>query len=193
MSGVWVFGYGSLVNLDTHPFRPSHPVRLKGWQRTWRHWINTPERQVVSLTVAPHEGAEMDGLLIWVETAQQSALDARERGYERIILPKDTFPDAPDGEVLLYQSLTDQAGSATHPILQSYLDCVLKGFEVMGGPNAVSQFIAETGGWSTPIYKDRADPIYPRAIDLTEPEAARYDAALAASGAIWLDQTQSAP
>ncbi len=111
-----------------------------------------------------------------VPGADWAALDKREHGYERLIIPEDQLsPSAKN--VSVYKSLpkNDQLGDAAFPILQSYLDCVLQGFLHVHGPNAPAAFIATTDGWETPILQDRGAPHYPRAITLSDEEAAHID------------------
>lgn len=189
MTGLWVFGYGSLVNLDTHSYETHYPARLTGWTRSWRHWIDTPNRKAVSLTVEPSDGTRIEGRVAFVPDAALPALDQREAGYDRISLPPDALDiDGPTVPVVMYRSRSCQPGGATHPIIQSYVDCVLAGFEALGGAVAIERFISSTDGWETPILRDRATPLYPRAVTLASQDAARFDGYLDAIGVKWLDR-----
>lgn len=170
------FGYGSLVNAKTHSYTNIAPARLKGWRRRWAHRINRNGLTLTSLTITPVKGAETLGAVAKLDGGDWSVLDAREIGYERQPQPADAF--SPEMQsVSIYKSLAEnnKPGNEAHPILQSYLDCVLQGFLQMHGDQAAADFIATTDGWDTPILQDRAEPIYPRAIELTIRETALID------------------
>lgn len=188
---LWVFGYGSLVNAETHGYAECRPARLKGWRRHWRHWINGPTRFVTSLTAEPDEHVDIDGLIARVPAPEWHALDQRERGYRRVDIPADQIAHSVPGSprIITYQSETSRPGDAELPILQSYLDCVLQGFSRIYGADGIAHFLDTTEGWHVPIKRDRGAPIYPRAITVTDQEATEFDRVLAAHGAVWLEET----
>ena len=77
---AWFFGYGSLVNRDTHHFQGAQPAQLAGWRRVWRH---TDLRPVAFLTVVPDPNGVIDGLIAPVPEGDWAALDIREGAYVR--------------------------------------------------------------------------------------------------------------
>ena len=62
----YFFGYGSLVNRETHTYPDARPARLKGWRRSW---IRTAKREVVFLSVTPDADTVIDGLIASVPDA----------------------------------------------------------------------------------------------------------------------------
>jgi cation transport regulator ChaC len=75
------FGYGSLVNRDTHAFPHVARARVRGWARTWKR---TRLRKVAFLTAVEAPGIEIEGLIAAVPDADWVALDAREYAYHRL-------------------------------------------------------------------------------------------------------------
>jgi len=186
---AYVFGYGSLVNCDTHTFRAVSTARLDGWRRQWCHWIDRPERRAVSLTIVPVKGAYVDGLIAMPAPEQWPDLDAREAGYFQVPVNPSFSSDPPvPASVVTYQSETHKAGSASHPIYQSYLDTVLLGFAARFGDTGIETFIDTTDGWETPILRDRAAPRYPRALALSAAQIERIDTALAKRNVTYLEE-----
>ncbi|PWE32116.1 gamma-glutamylcyclotransferase [Maritimibacter sp. 55A14] len=173
----YFFGYGSLVNRRTHDFPDARPARAIGWRRVWRH---TTRRQAAFLSVEPAPDQAIDGLVAAVPGGDWAALDLREAAYDRLPL-RDVTHDLPvPAEVHIYRtSPAFAAPVAEHPILLSYLDCVLQGFLHVFGPAGADAFIATTDGWETPILNDRARPQYARHVDLSAAERTFIDDRLA--------------
>ena len=174
------FGYGSLVNLATHGHRPALPARLSGWRRLWQ---GTRLRRAAFLSVAPAPGSTIDGVLA-VPADGWEALDRRERAYlwqPAAIAPLGTVSPAA-GAPVLYRIDPDLAESGEHPILLSYLDCVLAGYHALFGVAGIDHFIATTDGWNRPLIDDRARPLYSRAQTLSPALTRLIDVRLDALG-----------
>ena len=77
-------------------------------------------------------------------------------------------------------------GDRNHPLIQSYLDCVLRGYLERWGVLGVRRFVETTAGWHVPIHNDRAAPRYRRAVRITAEEEQLFDRVLADAGAVWL-------
>ena len=188
MTGVAFFGYGSLVNPDANAHaREIAPGRVRGWRRAWAHPTGAPGRGVTSLTVQPDPDGEIEGVLAFVDDlGDLAALDAREAGYERRYLdaPAVTLAEAgrPTRERFLYVSLSPRTAPADpdHPILRSYVDCVLQGYLRRFGETGLLRFMETTEGWDGFILDDRAAPRYPRHVSLDEAEREIIETALAA-------------
>ncbi len=157
-------------------------ARFKGW---------------TVLSVEQAAGTEIEGMLVTISPDELPALDEREMGYKRLTLPLDNFtvghcknslttgivPQvskelAQDiSAVYMYASETQQAFDATEefPLLQSYVDCVMAGYEAEFGASGLSRFMATTRGWQAPMIKERTEPRYVRSVQLTDSQAARYD------------------
>jgi len=161
------FGYGSLVNRDTRPpGEQAYKARLSGWERHWAH---------------REAAAKIDGVVVLIEQGDLAALDRRESGYFRQTVPLSMFElesPLPVAEVFVYQSLSENFAPADHqfPILQSYADCVMAGYERVYGEQGLAEFMRSTIGWQGDILNDRAAPYYPRAVAVSSDQIKRFDA-----------------
>ena len=170
MFDPYFFGYGSLVNRDTHDFDRCHSARLNGWKRAWRH---TELRDVAFLTAVPSRGSQIDGLIAAVPLANWAALDDRERAYDRNPVADETDHDLDhQPEVHVYAIPQGKHGQpdSRHPILLSYLDVVVQGYLREFGEDGVTRFFETTDGWDAPVLNDRSNPRYPRYGTLTTDE-----------------------
>ncbi|WP_299727325.1 gamma-glutamylcyclotransferase family protein [uncultured Tateyamaria sp.] len=173
----WFFGYGSLVNRATHDYPQAQIATLHGWRRIW---VRTALRDVVFLSIHPVAGHSIDGLIASVPNADWAALDQRESGYARIDATDQVAHGAPASSIAAYQVPPDhQRKGGDHRILLSYLDVVVQGFVREFGEAGAASFFETTDGWDTPVFDDRAAPLYPRAQDLTAEERALTDVLLA--------------
>lgn len=182
MSTPYFFGYGSLVNRQTHNYTDAHPARLQGWRRIWRH---TDLRPVAFLTVVPDTSAEIDGLIAQVPDNDWGALDAREHAYNRVpVCTAVTHQKATPINISVYTVPDGKHGhpNIEHPILLSYIDVVAQGYFKVFGDAGVADFFNTTAGWTAPVLNDRAAPIYPRHQLLNHKETQMVDDHLAALG-----------
>ncbi|WP_321336156.1 gamma-glutamylcyclotransferase family protein [Breoghania sp.] len=187
------FGYGSLVNDSTRPANGvAVPGRLSGWRREWRIAGRMGNFGVCSLTVRPDASREVAGLMVREDASGLPDLDEREWRYERCELAAGAFrPDNPSlppmaGFVYTARAEHYRWGDADHPILQSYVDCVLAGFLKYWGEAGVREFVQTTCGWHVPILPDRDEPFYPRAVKIDTQTQALFDDVLRKGGACWL-------
>ena len=92
MSGVWVFGYGSLIWRPDIAFRERRVARVRGWAR--RFWQGSHDHRGVPhapgrvVTLVPDRGESCEGMAYLVDESVVEAtfagLDYREKnGYER--------------------------------------------------------------------------------------------------------------
>lgn len=176
------FGYGSLVNTQTHDYPNPLKAQLNGWRRMWRH---TTLREIAILTVTPDPSCEIEGLIAHVPDNNWSTLDEREVFYTRTKPNPEQLSYAGMFDVQLYETRTDADcdSSVQHPILMSYLDVVVQGYLHQFGEQGVDAFFATTSGWGAPIHNDRAAPIYPRSQILTTAETSLVDHHLSALSA----------
>ncbi len=174
---VWIFGYGSLVNVDTHGYPETYPAHLSGWQRDWRSYQKSTSEMATVLTIEPAPKVEIAGLIARVPAERWQDLQNREVGYRFFPLDLDTIRhDGPGlAQIMTFQSMSQTPGSAESPIAQSYLDCVLKGFLDVFGTSALQSFFETTAGWQTPVMRDRENPVYPRAVSLSDNEKDMFD------------------
>lgn len=186
---AYFFGYGSLVNRDTHDFADTRRARLRGWRRVWRH---TTLRPVAFLTAVPDAGAEIDGLIAPVPGADWPALDAREGAYIRASAAGQVAHDLshrPDIAVYTIPEGHHEAAEAAQPILLSYLDVVVQGYLREFGEAGVAQFFDTTHGWEGPVLDDRAAPRYQRHRRLSPEERALTDEHLDRVGVARIPET----
>ncbi|KIN74872.1 gamma-glutamylcyclotransferase family protein [Sulfitobacter guttiformis] len=177
------FGYGSLVNRDTHIYENAARARLVGWRRTW---VFTAERGQAFLSVIPDPDTVIDGLIAEVPHGDWDALDAREHGYSRIASGSAVqHPRASAQDISHYAVPRDTwTQSRENHILLSYLDVVVQGYLREFGAGGVADFFATTDRWDTHILDDRAMPRYPRAQRLSMQETALVDQHLALRNAV---------
>jgi hypothetical protein len=175
------FGYGSLVNRETHTYASASRARLTGWRRKW---VYTQARGLAFLSVIPDPDTAIDGLIAEVPGADWAVLDAREYGYARTPSGSAvTHPRDPATHISHYAVSQDtwvQGGANT--ILLSYLDVVVQGYLREYGAGGVADFFATTDGWDTPVRDDRSAPQYPRAKTLTAQETALVNQHIALRG-----------
>jgi hypothetical protein len=170
MTHSYFFGYGSLVNAATHRYAPTERLRIQGWRRTWRQ---VPDHPVALLSAMPDDDSAIDGLIAPVPDNNWAALDAREQGYNRLVLTPAALPVSyQEHDIAIYAVPETPVDGDPHkrPILLSYLDVVLQGYLQQFGPLGAEQFLATTDGWDRPVQDDRAAPRYPRhqALDATQ-------------------------
>ena len=169
------FGYGSLVNRDTHGFEGARTASLRGWRRIWRY---TTQRQVAYLTVIRDETSTIDGLIAPVPDQDWNALDYRERAYSRIPAAHQithTLAHQPQIAVYAIPDGLHQAPSREHSLLLSYIDVVVQGYLREFGAKGAARFFSSTDGWDAPIIDDRTAPRYPRHCSLTATETELVD------------------
>ena len=170
----YFFGYGSLVNVNTHVYPDAQPAKLAGWRRAW---VRTAERDIAYLTVIQDAPSTIDGVIAAVPNADWVALDAREYGYSRHSSGEAvTHAVTPAPNVAHYAIPPEATGhSGDHVVLLSYLDVVVQGFLRVFGEDGVTRFFDTTDGWDTPILNDRTTPYYPRHQPLLSGEIALVD------------------
>lgn len=169
------FGYGSLVNRDTHSFAPIHLSRIDGWRRVWHR---APIRPAAFLSVIRDRDSSIDGVIAPVPNDDWVALDAREYAYDRIAVTDAVTHAAPDvRDISIYAIPPDSSAppDEEHPILLSYIDVVLQGYLREYGEPGALRFIQTTEGWNTPVKDDRDAPVYPRARLLSDSERSFVD------------------
>jgi cation transport regulator ChaC len=106
-TGLWIFGYGSLIWRPGFPYRERRLAHAIGWRRVLAQGSpdhrGTPSRLGRVVTLVPAEGARCGGVAYAIdETSQEAilaALDEREQGgYERVAI--DVELDHPPREAV---------------------------------------------------------------------------------------------
>ena len=162
-----VFGYGSLICPDSRALtapsvadRQAIPVNVQNVERTW---AKKSLRGMTSMGVRFRQGAECVGVLVPVNDDELSQFDEREVGYDRFELqPEDILPipflddehyentflatgEQPP-QIWVYVQQDPVPASENHPIVQSYVDIILRG--CLGISEEFAQeFMRTTKGW----------------------------------------------
>ncbi len=186
------FGYGSLVNRDTHRTQivDAIPARLSGWRRIWQPQEDGQFTDRPLLTVFPHLETHIDGLLVIDKAENLFAVDQREINYERVEISADALDLCgskkqqaliADIPIFLYVAapVAPIEGSRRDQIIQSYLDAVMQGYLREFGENGVLNFMTSTDAFTDAIRNDRSNPDYPRSVQLTEHEIQLFDQMIA--------------
>ena len=172
----YFFGYGSLVNGQTHAYPGMKPAKVEGWRRLWQP---SPERPVAFLSVVPAPDHWTWGVIAQVPGSDWVALDKRESEYRRRpLVPHTILHDADPAEVHIYAIDDPVAPNPEQPILLSYLDVVIQGFLREHGAKGAEHFFETTDGWNVPVLNDRDNPRYPRHQKLDKRETDIVDAGL---------------
>lgn len=189
MSDPFFFGYGSLVNRDTHDYPDAEPAKIRGWRREWRcsHRFGR-----TFLSAVRDKGVVIEGLVARVPGADWAALDMREAGYARHVLSGTELQAARPLQAQVYAICERQSSLPTeaHPIRLSYLDVVVAGFLREFGETGVARFFETTTGWAATL-DDRAQPLYARAVPVSADIRDMVDANLAALGIARVGSTRA--
>ncbi|WP_421982522.1 gamma-glutamylcyclotransferase family protein [Roseibium sp.] len=193
---ITYFGYGSLVNADTIPASATvTPGRLRGWVREWRVCGMGEDGQGrCALSVREAPGSEIRGVMVREPRSRLKDLEKREKRYRKVEAVGGAFRcDAEQangpGDLFVFVGTAEHNrwGTETHPILQSYLDCVLAGFFSLWGEEGIEHFLDTTDGWHVPVLRDRHKPAYPRAVVLPDHLREVIDAAIASRNLTYID------
>ena len=178
---VAYFGYGSLVNRRTlrTKFLGIRRASATGWQRFWLP--RGQDGDMALLSVQPTDDEIVQGVVVYDRAAHLPAVDEREAGYARRIVDLGRLaverPPIADEPVYIYEAHRGalDAAETQSAILQSYLDAVMQGFRTLYGEEGLRRFVARTEGFETAVLQDREQPRYPRAVTLSDGEAALFD------------------
>jgi cation transport regulator ChaC len=169
----FIFGYGSLISSASRAETEGRlvvgaPVRLSaefGYVRAWSNRSPTGLTALGLHKVTLHrKGRTVNGVIYPVTASEVAAYDARELGYARIkvsptMLQAVSWIAVPnDCRIWVYVPHTDgrrhQGPDWAFPILQSYLDVVVRG-GLEHGPDFAAEILETTKGWSRYWLNDR--------------------------------------
>ena len=172
---AWIFGYGSLAGWPATATRlQRRPARLRGHRRCWEVAMDNSKRIpgykvfvdprsgeqppvfVTFLDMQRDEDAWINGVLIPVPEAELSALDARERNYDRHEVTP--YVDAEiDGAVWAYigsdhgrERYRTGRDQGTAVVSTEYLAAVEQGFAELGA-RALELFRSTTSSPEVPL------------------------------------------
>ena len=174
----YIFGYGSLICAhsravtapqDAH--KAATPVTVYGVERVWSK--RSQKLGMTAMGIRMQEGASTVGVILPVSEADLALFDQREQGYSRVLIHLDDVDMVPflgdkyyeheDHKVFLdakrsnkhdsvkvwaYLPHTITPADPDHPIVQSYVDTILRGCLDVGGEQFAKEFIQQTKGWN---------------------------------------------
>lgn len=182
----FIFGYGSLicshsraVTSPEHAHKVATPVMAQGIERVWSKRTN---RNMTAMGISFSEEASTVGVLLPVSEEEIQKFDIREQGYDRHELDLSDVNRVPflndehykeeDHDVFLeakkanaaesiklwvYVQRQDRPPTEEHPIVQSYVDTILRGCLNVGGEKFARAFIETTKGWNPNALSDLDD------------------------------------
>jgi cation transport regulator ChaC len=156
MSGLAVFGYGSLVSPASaaetlgREIEASPPVRLRGWRRRWSTFRDnlTAEKTFaraddgtlppwcLGLNVEPTpDEPGPNGVLLYLTAGELDRLDLREMRYDRVEV-SDAFDDLPAGMTVFAYTAKPRQHAPEPPdgavVISSYVTAVEGAFASLG-------------------------------------------------------------
>ena len=169
----FIFGYGSLISRDSRAM--TAPETLKSTEIAVQISGIEPvfaKKSRIGMTamgIRLQEGASAVGIIIPVPEKDLVKFDKREQGYSRIEIDLDDvdlvpfldydeshriFVDAKKNNdhqnIRIWAYLPQKIDPPTsdHPIVQSYVDTILRGCIDVGGERFAREFIQTTKGWN---------------------------------------------
>jgi cation transport regulator ChaC len=171
----FVFGYGSLICPESRAItapEQSHkiatPVQVNNVERVWS---KRTARGMTAMGVRFVQDAACIGVILPVSDKELTLFDEREQGYDRVPLElsnveqvsflseahyeeddHDIFLQAKElnatdaVQIWVYVQRVENPASAEHPIVQTYVDTILRGCLSISEEFA-QEFIASTKGW----------------------------------------------
>lgn len=187
-SGVWVFGYGSLVSPESFGHTLGrvltrgvdvHPATVTGFGRRWNYGVMTAIGEseeadgtrrawtVVALGITTSEHETVNGVVAWVADGELDALDRRERNYDRVdVSDRITIVGQVDrGPVVTYVPRAEPVewyeaarDRGTAAVERRYWDLVDAAFTELG-PDEHRRYHATTPPPDVPIVTMRRDSV----------------------------------
>ncbi|NCU69677.1 MAG: gamma-glutamylcyclotransferase [Candidatus Fonsibacter ubiquis] len=172
----YIIGYGSLMEREsrmiTNPqAHRVEPVLVRGFQRVWGQ--NGGNYKTTFLTLIEKKDAKLNAIFYSVNIENLLKTDQRERSYCRIKVDEKNLDfygrkvNSKDANFWIYAATPDRLKkpSATHPIVQSYVDIFINGclqteeeFKLQGFAKDCVQL---TSDWSfDPIQLSKIDQLW---------------------------------
>jgi hypothetical protein len=175
----YIFGYGSLIErasrMHTWPDAEfATPVVVKGIARGWFDQTDVPSWSPTYLGGVNEDGAECNGVIFPVTSAELERYGRREIGYrptkiepsQITMLVGGSAP--PEADIWYFANTRKRFASVERPIVQSYVDVCLNGcleieamYPLARQASFAEQFIRTTANWGPPWINDRIFPWRP--------------------------------
>lgn len=168
MSKIFIFGYGSLICLDsrsrTGVTAPAIPVTVSDVKRGW--YIQNNDYCYSSVAIIKAPGSLCRGVLFEIPVSEIARFDQREYKYQRINLSPESITDcavtlSSTDEIYTYCISHIERPDKAHPIALSYLEVIMHGC-LRYGEAFAREFIETTDGWNAPWINDLDLPLYVR-------------------------------
>ena len=179
----FIFAYGSLINADLRTQTAGEPldaiaVRVSSEFGYMRAWVDRCPCGFTALGLRRPRAGEapmtINGVVYPVDGSNLPAFDKREANYHRLPLPRamiaaiswQGLPETGDFWVYVPNEPSSEQDadlpdpSASYPMLQSYIDVVLRG-ALRYGTDFAKEFIQTTAGWNVYWLNDRELPRRP--------------------------------
>nr|CRH07050.1 conserved exported protein of unknown function [Candidatus Magnetococcus massalia] len=179
----FIFGYGSLMNSESRKSTAGRmtvaiPVRISaafGYRRAWVFRAGSMGFTALGLEKETPQApaSTINGVIYPVNDQELAAFDKRESGYDRVAVPLEQIeavgwlPLPKQGRFWLYlpkvSTLAKRGAhraSASHPLVQSYIDLCVRG-ALEHGEAFAEEFLQTTYGWSRWWLNDRQQPRRP--------------------------------
>jgi cation transport regulator ChaC len=179
MSGVWVFGYGSLVSPESFGATIGRDLRsgidlfeaeLAGYGRRWNYALGSSSgrltdgsrdeqlRTIIALGLVAADDEAANGIIGWVRDDEVGALDRRERRYDRVdVTALTTSATDVEGPIVTYvprlEAVDDYEAARDQGVAAielRYWDLVDHAFGELG-PRQLAQYRATTPPPDVPI------------------------------------------
>ena len=142
-----------------------------GYRRQWNFRSDTGFTALGVSRAKEGESCDVNGVLFRIPSSEMENFDRREAGYERIAIPLEMMVFHPElrgthsqtqfhitnsDRLWIYIPLASKTMYAdeNHPLLQSYVDTVLRGCLEWGGVDMAEKFILTTAGWAAYFLND---------------------------------------
>jgi hypothetical protein len=171
--GSLICSHSRAVTASSDAAQPAAiPVKVSGLERVWSKRSAKLGMTAVGIRFA--QDASTVGVLVPVTEADLARFDVREQGYSRVALSLDDVdllptvgktkdahessgetqeqgsPDQSHPFMQIWAYVPDEhaPADADHPIVQSYVDTILRGCLDVGGESFAREFLEHTKGWN---------------------------------------------
>jgi cation transport regulator ChaC len=171
---TYIFGYGSLICEESRA-RSGHsgecfPVTVSGFRRSWSARVDLAQMNAVTnpditgVTAVSVQQASKDtvcsGVIVQIQGSEIAKFDLRETGYTRMRVSLDQIKllslgncslneleNFEEAIVYVYVATSLFPPTPAFPIIQSYVDVMLKGCSAISD-DFLEDFVRTTDGWS---------------------------------------------
>lgn len=200
--GSLICSHSRAMTLPQHAYKVVTPVTVYGVERVWSKRSKKLGMTAMGIRFVPD--ANTAGVILPVTEEELPKFDQREQGYSRVLLDLDdvdvvsflgehyyeekeehkVFLDAKRNndtqslKIWAYLPNTITPADPDHPIVQSYVDTILRGCLDVGGEEFAKEFIQQTKGWTPEELLEDSSDDDDDAVSLTRSDS---------SDSVWVD------